>query len=234
MRQQTGIILNGSSIKHPSRALGWTRGASLRIPSVLRACGRPTHSNIDLTVASNIARGHRPKLNLKLVQGSRNALLPSCRRPPVAAVYNKSGPLRGVFQVYIHTYIQYTVQYEPESPWGLALLLVHVLELGSRVSAIEDHMHAVVAVHSTQQHRIVSGIRAPPHQASAIARDQLCHPWCHPATAHPGVGHDRRKRRQPNVAAQLASWKAAARARVVSPARDLLDHREEGAPNIKW
>ena len=32
--------------------LGWTRGESLRIPSVLRACGRHTHSNIDLTVAS--------------------------------------------------------------------------------------------------------------------------------------------------------------------------------------
>ena len=29
-------------------------------PCVLRACGRPAHSNLDLTVASNIAQEHRP------------------------------------------------------------------------------------------------------------------------------------------------------------------------------
>ena len=52
---------------------GYNRSSSIRLelsvghvvrvcesPCVLRACGRPAHSNLDLTVASNIAQEHRP------------------------------------------------------------------------------------------------------------------------------------------------------------------------------
>jgi hypothetical protein len=90
-----------------SRALGWTRGASLRSP--LPSCdvrvrlglrGRPAPhsiSNIDLSVGSNIAHEHRPKS----VQGMR-----SCRTARRSGINIHSAEFsiyRVIHKAYLHT-----------------------------------------------------------------------------------------------------------------------------------